>query len=220
MGMQHIRGVCSPVAALAAACLLALAASADGDTAPAELDAAAAEALVRQVWYEGFPRPRAAGLSAQGVARLAAMLADPTEREHHANILLALAASGRPGAYEAVSSWSPTAREGEIDRAGFRAWQALPHALGELARHDTRALALLEEQLAGRTPSWHFRHQRDHRLRRLAQRAAATALAHSGRPEAAALLQRAAVRAADEPDLREHLEQCQALHRDLRERAR
>lgn len=215
MGMQHNRGICPLIAALAAGCLLALPSSAQ----PAS-DADAAEQLVREVWYEGLPLERAAALDAAGVARLIAMLEDPDEREHHANILIALAASGQPGAYDAIASWARLPRSGEIERPDFRAWQVLPHALGELARHDARALVLLDRQLEGISPGWHFRHHRGAGLRRQAQRFAATGLARSGRPEAQDLLQRAERAARDDPSFRAHLGDCRRLHRELQERGR
>ena len=131
------------------------------------LDTDAAEQLVRQTWYEGLPLDRAEKLGAEGTARLIAMLEDSAEREHHANILMALAASGQPDAYDAIAAWATLPRTGEVDRATFRAWQTLPHALGELARREPRALDLLAGQLEIAPQSWRFRHHDAGRIRRL-----------------------------------------------------
>lgn len=157
----------------------------------AVLGVAEAEALVRGIWYEGLPLERAARIGPAGAARLVEMLDDPSEAAHHANVLVALGASGRGGAYETISAWAARPRNGPVDRDTFRAWQVLPHALGNLARHDRRALAMLEEQLEQPELPWRFRHHDGGRIARLTRDGAATALAASGLPEAPGLLQRA-----------------------------
>jgi hypothetical protein len=184
--------------------------------AQTSLDADAAEALVRETWYEGLPVDRAAQIGAAGADRLVTLLKDPSERAHHANILVALAACARPGAYEAMAAWALLPRTGEVDRATFRAWQALPHALGQLAGRDRRALQLLVSQLDAQPPGWRFRHHDSERIARLTRRGAASGLATSGLPEADALLRGAEARRHADPDFREHLRE---ERRRLRERA-
>jgi len=155
------------------------------------LGADAAERLVRETWYEGLPLDEAANIDTAGAARLVSMLQDPDESEHHANILVALGACGQPSSYPAIEAWATLPRSGEVDRATFRAWQALPQALGRLAPHDHRALGLLTEQLDAEPPGWHFRQHRGARLATLIQRGAATGLATSGLTEADKLLENA-----------------------------
>lgn len=176
------------------------------------LGADAAEGLVRETWYEGLPLDRAARIDAAGVARLVSMLEDPAERAHHGNVLLVLGVSAQPPAYEAIRDWAARPPTGEVDRATFRAWQTLPHALGRLAPHDPRALSLLAAQLDAGPPNWHFRHHRGERLADLNRRAAATGLAISGLPEAGALLERAEAQSTG--TLREHLREARSLHRE------
>ena len=176
------------------------------------LDAAQAESLVRARWFEGLPEEEALRIGPEGARRLIEMLADPAESRSHANILLALGLCGQPGAFAAIAGWADRPREGEIDRDRFRAWQALPFALGHLARHDPRALARLEDRLrAGRAPTWHFRHHRGARLIRESRRAAATSLALTGLSEALGILDRAGRNVSD-PDLEAHLQSVRALH--------
>jgi hypothetical protein len=153
--------------------------------AQTSLDADAAEALVRETWYEGLPVDRAAQI-------------------------------GAAGAYEAMAAWALLPRTGEVDRATFRAWQALPHALGQLAGRDRRALQLLASQLDAQPPGWRFRHHDSERIARLTRRGAASGLATSGLPEADALLRGAEARRHADPDFREHLRE---ERRRLRERA-
>jgi hypothetical protein len=91
-----------------------------------------------------MPEDEAARIGFDGTTRLIEMLADPVEAPHHARILLALGISGGAGAFEAIEAWAVQGpADGEVDRAGFRAWQTLPFALGKLARRDPRALARL-----------------------------------------------------------------------------
>ncbi len=203
---MEIRGALRAAHGMLVAAGLALAAPAAGQG----LDAEASEALVRAVWYEGLPFAEAVSVGPDGAAALAELLADPTESAVHANALLALGISGRPGAYEAIAAWARQPRRGELERGAFRAWQALPHALGHLARHDSRALDLLAEQLAGPAVAWRFRHFDAPRLRRMARRGAASGLAGSGLPRARALL--AGARHAGGADWRSHVDEALALH--------
>jgi hypothetical protein len=179
-----------------------------------------AEALVSQLWFEGLPEEEAARIGPEGAARLVEMLADPDESRSHANILLALGLCGQPGAFGAIRDWADTPREGEIDRDTFRAWQALPFALGHLARHDPRALTRLETRLEEEAPRWHFRHHRGARLASQLRHAAARSLALTSLPAARAALDRAGGNASD-PEFAAHLEAMRELHAQRsRERAR
>ncbi|HPG26070.1 MAG: hypothetical protein H6748_12740 [Spirochaetaceae bacterium] len=176
------------------------------------------EALVHARYFEAMPEEQAARIGSEGAARLIEMLADPEERESHQNVLLALGICGAPGALEAISDWATEPREGELDRATFKAWQVLPHALGRLAEHDPRAVARLEAVFAEDTPAWHFRQHRGPRLARLAQRGAASALAETGLPSAGRALGRVERRSSD-PELDAHLRAMRARHGE-RARAR
>jgi hypothetical protein len=163
------------------------------------------EALVRRVDYEGMPEDEAARIGAEGAARLIEMLADPNEAPHHARVLLALGIWGGDGAFEAITVWA--AQEpaiGELDRSAFRAWQALPFALGKLARRDPRALARLAASFGAEAPGWSFRHFEGARLQALERRAAALALAETGTPEALHVLDAVERNAAD-PALVDHV---------------
>lgn len=168
------------------------------------------EALVRAQWFEGLPEAEARRVGPEGTARLIELLADPSERQHHANALVVLGLAGGPGAFEAIAGWADAPRSGEVDRATFSAWQALPFALGHLAKSDPRALARLETHLDS-TPTWHFRQHRSARLHELGRRGAATSLALTGLPEARAVLDRAATNATN-PDFAAHLTEARALH--------
>lgn len=150
-----------------------------------------AEAWVRQIYYEGFPPELAASLDGPAVERLAELLADPDEAEHHANIVLALGQSGHPLAYAPLAAYADTPLEGELDRAHFRARTWLYLAFGHLARVDARALRwLLDAYDADAPPSWHFRHHRDGALRVLLDELTLSGLALSGSPAAALRLDR------------------------------
>lgn len=174
------------------------------------LDVEETEALVRRVDYEGMPEDEAARIGVEGTARLIEMLADPAEAPHHARILLALGISGGAGAFEAIDAWVAQAPAGgEIDRAGFRAWQTLPFALGKLARRDPRALARVAAFVDAVPPDWTFRHFTGARLRALEQRAAVLALAETGTPAALRVLE-AVERNAVDPDLAEHVRSARA----------
>lgn len=171
------------------------------------------ESLVRAVYFEGLPEQAAAAIGPEGCERLVEMLADPAERSSHGQIMVAIGICGPPGGFEAIRDWAGVERSGEIDRDTFRAWQALPFALGHLARHDARALARLEQDLnAAEAPSWSFRHHRGARLVSQRRRAAASGLAMTGLPEAADALERAG-RTASDADFEAHLADARAMHR-------
>lgn len=182
------------------------------------LTIAETETLVRSLHYEGLPEEQALRIDAAGAARLVEMLGDPSESRAHANILIALGLCGEPDALDAIEGWAENLPAGEIDRHAFRAWQALPFALGNLAQHDARALARLEARLDAATPEWTFRHHRGAKLHRLERRAAATALGRTGLPAAAAALDRVARRSSD-PEFAEHLRSARALHRKRSQRS-
>lgn len=184
------------------------------------------EDLVRQTYFEGLPEDEATRIGPEGALRLLEMLADPAERDNHARILIALGFSAPPGACEAIEAWQATAlpAEGELDRSAFRAWQALPFALGHLADRDPEAIASLEAFMNAGAPGWTFRHHRGARLTRLSRRSAASALAETGLPAARAALDRAGRNLSDSSDVTDadfeaHLQQMRALHAE-RARAR
>ena len=176
-----------------------------------ELGADEAEALVRQVWYEGLPSEQAARIGPEGALRLIELLEDPEAREAHANILVALSQSGQRGAYRAIARFADQPRDGELDRAAFRAWQVLPFAWGHLAEHDRRALARLRGDLDDAAPDWHFRRFEGERLRTMRRRAAASSLADCSLPEARAMLADEEARERD-PALRAHLRAARERH--------
>jgi hypothetical protein len=175
---------------------------------------AAAEALVRTVWFEGVPYDQARALTPAGVVRLGQMLGDPAEAEYHVNIAVALGMSESPLAYPALErAWLAEPR-GEISRAQWRARNALAFALGNLARADRRALVLLERSVERTTaPGWSYRHLRGARLRALLERNAVTALGATGLDETEPILERVARRAARRGDdaLVRHVDQARAL---------
>ncbi|MFK7896112.1 MAG: hypothetical protein AB8G23_09770 [Myxococcota bacterium] len=175
------------------------------------LDASESEELVRQVYYEGMPEDAAERIGPEGAARLMEMLEDPAEAKHHAQILLALGLCGEDGALEAIRDWAATPREGAVDRATFKAWQALPFALGHLAERDARALDDLEDAMTEDGPAWHFRHHRGARLHGMARKAAATSMAETGLPAARRVLERAERRSSD-AEFEAHLRGARALH--------
>lgn len=174
------------------------------------LGADEAETLVRTRWFEALPEDDAKRIGPAGAARLMELLEDPSEGRLHANTLIALGLWSGPGALDAIAAWADTPRSGEVDRATFSAWQALPFALGHVAQSDPRAVARLETQLDS-APSWHFRHHRGARLVELGRRAAATCLALTGLPTARAALDRAAANTTD-AGFAEHLTRARALH--------
>jgi len=179
------------------------------------------EELVRRTWFEGMPREETARIGPAGARRLLEMLADPAERENDGRILIALGVSAPPGALVAIEAWQAAMPSGgEIDRATFRAWQALPFALGDLALHDSEAIPRLEAFMNADPPAWTFRQHRGARLARLARRGAASALAETGLPEAGRALDRAGRNASD-PGFEAHLDAMRALYRQRAlERAR
>jgi hypothetical protein len=193
-------------------------------TAPAAVTAqmltvSEAENLVRAQYFEGMPEEQAARIGPAGAERLVEMLADPAESRSHGQILLALGLCASPESMGAILGWIEMPRTGEIDRDTFRAWQALPYALGHLARHDRRALDQLESLLNADAPAWTFRHHRGARLLRLARRSAATSLAETGLPGARRALDRAG-RDVSDARFQDHLERARALHTErARERA-
>ncbi len=182
-----------------------------GAAAAQQLGAEEAEALVRQVWYEGLPSEHAVRIGPEGAQRLIELLEDPDARDAHANILLALSQSGQRGAYRAIARFADQPREGELDRAAFRAWQVLPFAWGHLAEHDRRALARLRGELADGAPSWRFGRFEGERLRTLRRRAAASSLAECSLPVARAMLADEEAREPD-PKLRAHLRAARERH--------
>lgn len=188
-----------------------LALSAPCEASAQTLSVAESENLVRQVYYEGLPEEEAERIGAEGAARLMEMLVDPAESKHHAQILLALGLSGAEGALEAIRDWANAPREGEVDRATFKAWQALPFALGHLAHYDARALDDLEDQMAKDAPRWGFRHHRGARLHGMARKSAATCMAETGLPAARRALERAE-RTSSDANFEAHLREARALH--------
>jgi hypothetical protein len=173
------------------------------------------EALVRASYFEGMPEEDAARIGPAGAERLIAMLGDPDEASSQAQILLALGLCGSRDARGAILDWAATLRgesasaranvtrrdakreTREIDRDTFKAWQALPHALGALAKFDSRAIDDLETMLTADAPDWRFRRFEGPRLRDLARRGAATSLALTGLPQARRALDAAGADASD-----------------------
>ena len=153
--------------------------------------AAAAEALVRGVWFEGMPFDQARAIGPAGAARLAALLSDPNDRVVHANALIATGIAAAPGAFEVLRAYAAIEPEGAVDAATYDARIALPLAFGHLAREDDRALAALLERARAPVapPTWSYRSLRGARLAAALREAVATGLAVSGRPEAAAALE-------------------------------
>lgn len=192
--------------------ILSFAAMVPCEAAAQALSVAETESLVRASHYEGLPEEEARRIGAEGAARLVEMLEDEGESRAHANILLALGLCGDPAAFDAIRAWARTPRDGEVDRNVFRAWQALPYALGHLARQDRRAVAELETLADEPAPTWRFRHHRGARLGKMKQQGVATSLAITGLPEAALALDRMDRRASD-PELSDHLREVRALHR-------
>ncbi len=197
----------------AVACLMVLVLSGAWPAKAQTLSVEETETLVRSVYYEGMPEEQAARIGPAGCARLVEMLATSEESRSHGQILVAIGICGPPGGFEAIRDWADMPRVGEIDRATFRAWQALPYALGHLARRDRRALARLETRLNdAEAPSWTFRHHRGARLVAQSRRSAATGLALTGLSAAREALDRAEARVT-ERGFRAHLEDARRLHR-------
>ena len=178
------------------------------------------ENFVRSVHFEGMPEEPTTRIGPAGAARLVAMLAEPAEGPSHGRIMLALALCGSPDAMAAILAWSDAPRDGEIDRDTFRAWQALPFALGHLARFDRRALRHLETLMVEGPPDWTFRQHRGARLQRLARTSVLVSLAATGLPEAGRVLDRAGGGQSD-AEFAQQLREARALHaKRVRERAR
>ena len=181
------------LALLPAALLLATPAASD----PAE-EAALAESLALARYHEGFPPEYGARITDAGAARLAELLFDAEYARHHATLTEALAASGRPIAFDALKAYAEQQAGERIDFRRFRALRALPLAMGRLARSDDRALAWLEQAAAKRGPApFHTRSADAATVGRRLRLQALYGLAVSGRPEALALLRAAA--ASDDP---------------------
>ena len=200
------------VALLAGVLLIGVAPPALGQSSPVgpPLSLAETEALVRSVAYEGLAIEQAARIGADGGARLIELLADPQEKRNHGRILLALGIWGGPGAFEAIEGWRAAALAGgELDRSTFRAWQALPFALGQLASRDARALAQLAGCFEAPVPPFRFGRFSPTALRALERRAAASALVESRAPAAAQILESVAARTRD-PELAAHLDAVRA----------
>jgi hypothetical protein len=178
-----------------------------------------AEKLVRAQYVEGLPYAEARNLALAGIERLAEMLADPAEAEHHENIVMALGISGAPEAYPALVEFQDKEVEGEVDAAVYRARRAVPLAMGHLARTDPRALQFLLEaaprQGPESAPRWRYLYLREQRLAGILRRAAITGVAMSGQPEAVAALRALGERARDDPsesdELRVHVREAERL---------
>ncbi|HIF93503.1 MAG: hypothetical protein ABGX04_12540 [Myxococcales bacterium] len=185
-----------------------------GSTASARmLTADETETLVRATYFEGMPEEEARRIGPAGAARLAEMLADSDESSIHGQIMLALGLCGSPDAMAAIQDWVGSPPEGEVDRDTFRAWQALPYALGHLARFDRRALRLLETLMNAGPPSWTFRQHRGPRLSRLTRESAVSSLAETGLPEAGRILKHIP-RDATDVQFGRHLQEARAKHRE------
>ena len=148
-----------------------------------------AEALALARYHEGFPPEYGAEITEAGAARLAELLADPARAAHHATLIEALAASGAPGAYEALAGYAQRDLGESIDARQLRALRTLPVAMGRLARSDDRALEWLLEAAgdSGPAPFASRVHSAEALGARL-HRQALLGLGLSGRPEAAARL--------------------------------
>jgi hypothetical protein len=181
---------------IAKACWIALMVAGIASAAAADpaAEAQAAERLVRQTYYEGLPYEDARAVTGAGAARLAAMLLDPAERAHAANIVLALGIAARPGAYEVLVDVAARGSSGEVDRTEARLRTALPIAMGHLARSDDRAYAWLVARVDDTSgdPGWSSGSLVGPRLAAQLRRRAIAGLALSGRPEADAILQQLA----------------------------
>lgn len=162
---------------------------------PAEADPAdearMAEALVRKTYYEGMPADAARAITPAGAARLVELLADPAERAHGANIVTALGIAAQPGAYEAIAAAAEVTASGEVDRRLYRLLDAVPLAMGYLARSDDRAFAWLVARAGSRSaaPAWSHGPFEGQRLADQQRRRAIAGLALSARDGVPALLE-------------------------------
>jgi hypothetical protein len=180
----------------------------------ASADVADAEALARTIYHEGVPYAEAQQITDAGAARLIEMLDDPAEARHHAQIIELLGMSGRAGAYDAIARTAAAAPAGEVDTATYRTRVAVLLALGHLARSDDRALANLVAAATAddSAPAWSHHHLRGASLAALLRRSAATALALSGRPQAATVLRQLLIDGRPTPGFERHLEAALRLH--------
>lgn len=150
----------------------------------------AAERVVQRVYYEGVPYEAARSVTAVGAERLVAMLFDPAERRYAANVVVTLGIAAHPGAFEAIETAAGAGASGEVDRSTYRLLDAVPFAMGHLARVDRRAFDWLAARAATRAadPGWSHGPFRGQALADQQRRRAIAGLALSGRPEAAAIL--------------------------------
>jgi hypothetical protein len=166
----------------------------------ADAEQESVEALVRTRYHEGLPFESAQFLSSAQVERLAQMLADPAEREHHANALLALGMSGRSEAYAPLAEYAAVVLAGPVDAGAYHAQLALRTALGHLAASDRRARRDLIAEVARKHPlPWSYRHLDGARLREIMRNSAASALAISGHPASLAELRRLREKSESDP---------------------
>jgi len=151
---NFLTAVTAPAALTATTALIAL-------TAPCTVHAqasgpAAAEQLVRQTYFEGLPLARVQALDDAAGVRLAEMLGDPDEAEHHANIVVALGLCGCGPAFETLRDFAARPRSADVPRPDFLAWEQVPYAMGHLARVDARALAWLANEAAHAEPGFSY----------------------------------------------------------------
>ena len=189
---------------------------APGDAAAQEslLSVEETEVLVRARYFEGMPMDQAARIGPEGCERLLEMLSDSTDSGAHGQVMAAIGACGPDGGLEALDAWAAGLPEGEVDRATFRAWMALPNALSYLAEHDPRAIDRLGERLAAAEAPL-ISHKRHHgaKMLNLQRRGAATALAESGLDAARQHLDRALMRSSD-GRFDAHLAEARSRHAD------
>jgi len=154
-------------------------------------EARAAEELVRKTYFEGLPYEEARAIGPAGAARLVELLADPDAGSHAANVVLALGIAAQPGAFEAIAQTAEVATSGEVDRPTYRLLDAVPIAMGHLARSDARAFEWLRERALARggDPGWSHGPFRGQRLADQQRRRAIAGLGLSARPEVPALLE-------------------------------
>ena len=189
---------------------------APGDAAAQEslLSVEETEVLVRARYFEGMPMDEAARIGPDGCERLLEMLSDSTDSGAHGQVLVAIGACGPDGGLEAIDAWAAGLPEGEVYRATFRAWMALPRALSHLAEHDPRAMGRLGERLAAaEAPLISHKRHRGAKMLNLKRRGAATALAESGRDAARRHLDRALRRSSD-GRFDAHLAEARSRHAD------
>ena len=165
--------------------------AAAGMTAQAEPQSASAgdvQSFVRQVFIHGVPYEEARRFGREAVPVLLAMLQDPSEQAHWANIVVVLGMIGDPSAVEPMITFIQSAG-GEQDRARSSAVMSLGYIVNSSG--DARALNYLIE---GATPStWAQRSVRglapsqanDAARNNQLSKYAILGLAVSGRPEAA-----------------------------------